>query len=249
MKRCFKRMISLGVTLAFLITLFVPSVSALDFPANDEDILQETTDNIEQELNAQGTSISQELNKLIVTYQTDAEKATSVEQKDQLLQLAQATKNILEKYERYGLLRGSPAVEAKYALAIAAIVSWFNSQGYILSAELLTHADDNTNPNSTYVPSYGYIVDYSSVTTAIRRGPGSNGTGIYSISDNADLHYSINKFNWTKTSSQLVISDTYDYELGDPSYSNITGQAVNAMALAQKEGAIVPYSVVIYTNL
>ena len=60
-------MISLGVTLAFFMTLFVPSVSALDFPANDEDILQETTDNIEQELN-----------KLIVTYQTDAEKATGV---------------------------------------------------------------------------------------------------------------------------------------------------------------------------
>ena len=59
----------------------------------------------------------------------------------------------------------------------------------------------------------------------------------------------MNKCNWTKTSSQLVISDTYDYELGDPSYSNITGQAVNAMALAQKEGAIVPYSVVICTNL
>lgn len=41
-----------------------------------------------------------------------------------------------------------------------------------------------------------------------------------------------------------MVTDVYDFELGDQSYpDNIAGIAVNAMALAQADGYLVPYTV------
>ncbi|MCR4709844.1 MAG: hypothetical protein K5653_06300, partial [Clostridiales bacterium] len=64
--------------------------------------------------------------------------------------------------------------------AVGAVIAWFNSKGYKLSAELLDNALVNKTLNSWYYPYYGNRVDSSSVFISIKNNmTDSSGSGIF----------------------------------------------------------------------
>lgn len=135
-------------------------------------------------------------------------------------------------------------------IAVAAIVSYFDSNGYDLAAELLAFAYQNKSSSVTYQPYNGYKASASNITNKIRFNNKDYGSEAFPNSGNKndkDLYYAIHAFDYTKFNGRLIIRDTYDYAVSD--YTGIAGAAVNTMWLAQQLGVIVPFNVEIYLPL
>jgi len=136
-----------------------------------------------------------------------------------------------------------------FILAKIAIVAWFQSNNYKLSAELLNYSFVNKSLNKRYTPnpintnqilSSQWFEDHKNLT--------SSGSGVFST---GDLKYSIHLFNYYfgydfDIYKYLVIEDVYDFASGDQSYPEIAGIANNAMYLAQRVGCLVPFKTTIY---
>lgn len=130
---------------------------------------------------------------------------------------------------------------------IAAVVAYFNSQAYVLSAELMSHYGENRDPTSTYYPSNAGVlkktVAFAELKTlggyALGSGQfaGGNG-GRYDM----DAYYAINKYNYEKVGRKIIISDKYDYT-EKASYKTIPGIAINFMYELERRGLAVPYYV------
>lgn len=115
---------------------------------------------------------------------------------------------------------------------------------YSLSGELLTRATMNSDTSYIYTPTYASVVRNAKAVRDIVRSGKTSGSGEIKFSDSPDGYYAVHLFNFRKQGSQYVVTDVYDFELGDQSYpDNIAGIAVNAMALAQADGYLVPYTV------
>lgn len=128
--------------------------------------------------------------------------------------------------------------------AVSAVKAWFNYNGYLLSAELLTHARENKVHNSLYTPINGYRVKQSPVYSKIMKLSSRSGTDAFPNSGTVaqrDLYYAIHKFSWSKHNNKLTIIDKYDFEKGK--YAGIAGVAVNAMYEAQQQGVITPFGI------
>ena len=166
-----------------------------------------------------------------------------------------ALDSLIESYEAYEsdegiLIDESRSVNSIYDVAIAAVIAWFNNQEYLLSAELLTHAKDNTSLNSIYYPVHGNRVEYSSIFWQCHNNYSvSFGTGEFPNSGTSiekDLYYAIHKFNWYRLgNSSIRIQDRYDFAYDKDHWATIQGFAVNVMYLAQQAGDLTPYYVYI----
>lgn len=136
------------------------------------------------------------------------------------------------------------------AYAVAAIIAYFQSNGYDLAAELLSVAYINTSSSSTYEPRYGYKASASSVINKIRYNNQIYGSALFPNSESQndkDLYYAIHKFDYVKSSGRLMLTDIYNYATSD--YTGIADAAVNTMFLAQQLGVIIPFNVRIYLPL
>lgn len=109
----------------------------------------------------------------------------------------------------------------------------------------MTRAKLNTDPEYKYSPTYASVVRNTKAVRDIVKSGRSSGSGEIKFTDSPDGYYAVHLFNYEKQQgSNYLITDVYDFELGDQSYpDDITGVAVNAMALAQKDGYLVPYTV------
>lgn len=130
---------------------------------------------------------------------------------------------------------------------IAAVVAYFNSKAYVLSAELMSHYGENRDPTSTYYPSNAGVlkktVAFAELKTlggyALGSGRFAGGSGgRYDM----DAHYAINKYDYEKVGRKIIISDIYDYT-GKASYNTIAGVAINFMYELERRGLAVPYYV------
>lgn len=129
-------------------------------------------------------------------------------------------------------------------VAVAACIAYFTSSGYVLSAELLTHARANTSLNSYYYPIHASIVKQSPVFTQLRNGTLNSGSSIFPNSGTTaqkDLYYAIHKFSWARMWGTIHIYDTYDFKL-DLDYNNLfVDIGVNVTVLAQGYQIITPF--------
>lgn len=130
---------------------------------------------------------------------------------------------------------------------IAAVVAYFNSKKYVLSAELMSHYGENRDPTSSYSPSNAGVlkktVAFAELKTlggyALGSGRFAGGSGgRYDM----DAHYAINKYNYEKVGRKIIISDKYDYT-EKASYNTIAGVAINFMYELERRGLAVPYYV------
>ena len=90
---------------------------------------------------------------------------------------------------------------------------------------------------------------HSPLFNKIKNSKGKCGTGVFRPDPSdpclQDLHYAINQFRWVKNSSHgsVTILDRYDFDVAN--YDGLTNGAVNLMYMAQIEGVIVPFKVII----
>lgn len=240
------------LSLVFILSVF-PGY-ALGYQADEQPnklTIEETVAVLEAELNEMGTSVPKELKELRTSYQAQLLEETDPECIQNLKLLINTCSKLEAAYNEYASAKnGEISMQANkpfhpaHTVAVGAVVSWFNSQGYILSSELLMFAEENDSTNTVYHPVNKQVFRRSSTTNSILSSSKTKGSGEYNKSDNPDLYYAVHGFSWEKKTSpdRLIITDVYDYELGDTSYGNIQQVAVNAMALAQRDGYIVPYN-------
>ena len=200
---------------------------------------------IEENLRKEGTSIPKELEKLSKHFKN---KALTYEYHDKALSIVNSIDDIL-----FDIDSSNKGINLKgvrhpiYSQAVGAVISWFSSQGYFLSAELLIHARDNNDPNSSYYPVEGSRVTTSDVFAKIKKSTEYKGKDEFPNQGSKyerDLYYSIHGFRWIKNYyNDVTIIDYYDYEFDK--YEGLQGYAVGAMAMAERLGVIVPYHVYI----
>lgn len=192
-------------------------------------------------------------------YQNLMNVRTDSDSQEKITRLIQTTEELLATYENSVTESGAILTRSSNGVldvAVATMISGFSAAGYRLSAELLTHARDNTSLNSTYIPvnsdvlwgsplladiwTSGAISD-SAVFPKVGGVPG----GIDPAVGLNDLFYAIHKFDYYKKISlpnqYLEITDTYDFASGD--YSSFAGVLVDTMYEAQEAGILTPYEV------
>ena len=214
-----------------------------------------TVAGVEYELQTKGTSITEELSDMKNNYLKMASLAETSEEKQKCLALADTIAELLDEYTGYTAnltkdVQRNSSNDAYYAIAVAAIVTWFNGNNCLLASELLTRAKDNTVLDSRYTPIYRTKIINNPVVRDFMDSPQTEGSGEFSKSQSNDLYYAIHLFNWEKDDDVFIFSDRYDYELGDQSYpDSIAEAAVYTMARAQRDGYITPYYVYVRVNM
>lgn len=224
--------------------------------AADEVEVEETADSsqslamntylLKKTMQKQGIDVLSELEHTTAKYESLLKKASSEEEKQQIQELIDTTKELMNAYYRANYCASTQGISnVTYAVPIAAVIGYFSAEGYKLAAELLTHMNKNKSLDSTYTPTYGYLVKSSEVFQAIANGSktaGSAGFENNGTTVDKDLYYAIHLFNYTKPSPDsktVQISDRYDYASGN--YSGVAGVAINTMKAAQDAGVLIPF--------
>lgn len=201
---------------------------------------------IEQTLSDSDSSVILELTKQKENYESMLENTTDLNEQENLQSLILATNKLIDQCNNLRIAPLSNEDKGEdYSAVISAAVAYFNISSYKLAAELLTHMSDNTVKNSKYTPIHGMRVMSSDLTYDLALGSEVNGSGVYSqdgtVNGN-DLHYSINSFDFKKTSANskvLIIEDTYDFAKDE--YSGIENAVINELYKAQEAGQLVPF--------
>lgn len=251
MKKVIRRLSAIVLAMIMAISVNMPvraeEASVLPLKESVEMQMKENLAIIEEELNQQGTSVVEELNNAILWLEEEKTACTDAKEREKVQAIIDTTKRLLQEYVNYSSgIEGQGVDHPVYTPAVAAVASYFSACGYRLSFELLTHAQDNNVLDSTYIPHYGYLIDNSIVVRRIASEGITSGTAEFPNSGSTtdqDLYYAIHNFSYTFTKSTrvFVLSDRYDFALGD--YNGIAGAAVDTMYMAQLTGVLVPYYV------
>jgi len=253
-----KKRTKIFVCLILIISLLLPSTLALAAPVQtdqankmmEEIVITTLSDSIamiEQDLSEKGMTVSDGLQMFISKLESDMAIAESRADKEQLQQLIIATQEMQAEFDTYKKSQDS-SKSPIYAAAITAIVAWFGTMQYWLSAECLTHAKNNKVLDSQYIPAFGNVVNSSPVWAKIQKTSALWGTDTFPNSgnyQNKDLYYAIHLFSWTKptgNSTRVTLNDRYDFALNDK-YSGLAGTAVNICYLAQLSGYLTPFKI------
>lgn len=214
-----------------------------------EKALESVINEIEENLEMQGSSVCDGLDQAVAMLEREKEQSTDEEEKVKIQALIDTTQELKGEYISYSNGIAPLGVENPvYSPMVAAVASFFSINGYRLSYELLVHARDNNQLNSTYVPVYGDRIKASDVTGRIMASnKDSSGSAAFENSGNAvekDLYYAIHNFNYTfkKVGHTFTLTDRYDYALSGE-YTGVAGIAIDKMFEAQQMHVLVPYYV------
>lgn len=222
---------------------------------------------VNEELNYYDTSIDNELNKKINSYEEKLENFNlnekNVEEYQELVAKLENSKEMLDNYNNLLYTPSTTMVVINPNIAVnnvltdsallaiyAAALVYFNANGYLLAEELLEHMKTNQSINSSYKPintqniksTQGYKSIISSSSTRSSYNFEKDGTQA-----GDDAFYALHSVNYNKTNtnSGVVISDRYDYAY-DMAYDDFKTDAVcNAMYTLQERGYLTPYYVII----
>lgn len=243
-----KKVLSL-ISCILIIALTAQNSFALSVSENsNEKIIAENIEIMENELEQNNTNVATELNEMMNEYRQIASTMSSREEIEQINRLITTLEELLIEYQLYADGITTYKYHAIYTPAIAAAIATFHGLFYLLSAELLTHAKDNTVLDSNYVPTYGARARNSDVITQIAYSDAISGSATFEKGSNfmeKDLYYAIHNFDFSKsfpTAKVVYIKDRYDFKHGDYNFDPL-GIAVNTMYRAQEAGYLVPYYV------
>lgn len=230
-----KKIISLALTIIMLM-----SVSATAFAYNTNDAAKAIY-LIENELAENNTSVVAELTEM-------KNRSTSAEQ-------IALINGMIEEYEAYQ--NGTLAVpygsfHLIYSPAVSAVIAYFNSQGYVLSAELLAHAKDNNTLDSAYTPSNGALMAQTAKYAELCSNGLTSGTANFTKTGatvDDDFYYAIHACSYTKDTANNTITVTDRYDFAPNDWSDIQGIAVDTMYKAQEAGVIVPFQLSITVSM
>ena len=232
-----KKILCMALSAIMLLSIFVPAF-AVQNPINEA---AQAIAVIEDELAESNTSVLAELTEMKARL-TDAEQIAVID-------------DMIEEYAVYQ--NGTLAVpygsfHLIYSPAVSAVVAYFNSQGYVLSAELLAHAKDNNVLDSAYTPSNGALMTQTAKYTELCSNGLTSGTANFvktgaTIDD--DFYYAIHACTYAKDveANTITVTDRYDFAPND--WSDIQGVAVDTMYKAQEAGVIVPFQLSITVSM
>ena len=228
-------------------TLPISTVLAKDFIRILTSSLSEKGTNAEQELR----SFCNDIRNLL--YSDDHKKSSS--NYESVSQLLVEANTVYDKYISFAFSHPNTNRDddtAPFEGAVGVVIAWFYNNGYLLSAELLTHAMNNSTLNSNYYPVYGNLVEYSDVFWACHNNISvMYGTDSFELDGSSsaaekDLYYAIHSFTWYRlTNGNIRITDRYDFHYDKDYWGTIQGYAVYTMLVAQNMGVLTPYYVYI----
>ena len=241
----------LSVISCFMIILLMPqtvfALSALE--KSDEQLIAENIVVLESVLAENYTDVVNELNKMIEQYEEILADTATEEESEQINNLIATLEELIADYQLYNAGISTYKFHAVYSPAVAAVVAYFNHNGYQLSAELLTYAKENTGRTSIYVPAYSARAKYTTVIQQIGYGTVVQGSAAFEPGDSEidmDMYYAIYNFDFFKespTSRLVYVNDTYDFGHDEANYTSIAGIAVETMYRAQQAGFLTPFIV------
>lgn len=233
-----KKIISISLCLIMLLGISVTAFASQTSSINEA---AQAIALIEDELAESNTSVLAELTEMKARL-TDADQIAVID-------------DMIEEYAAYQ--NGTLAIpygsfHLIYSPAVSAVVAYFNSQGYVLSAELLAHAKDNNVLDSAYTPSNGALMLQTSKYTELCSNGLTSGTANFvktgtTVDD--DFYYAIHACTYTKDAeaNTITVTDRYDFAPND--WSDIQGVAVDMMYKAQEAGVIVPFQLSITVSM
>ena len=220
------------------------SFSSMAFAAeaeNDATNVATAISAIESKLAANDTDVISELNEM----------KARVTDENQIEQLEE----MINEYEAYS--NGTLAVpygsfHLVYSPAVSAVVAYFNSNGYVLSAELLVHAKENDVLDSAYTPSNTALMTQTTKYAELCSNDLTSGTANFvktGITADDDFYYAIHACSYTKdmVNNTITVTDRYDFAPND--WSDIQGVAVDTMYEAQQAGVIVPFQITMTVSM
>lgn len=212
--------------------------------------LSESVSVLENTLSENGTDVVYELNNLIAQFEARKAEAATAQEIARLDGLISTLEDLIAEYSLYTAGVSTYKYHLIYSPAVATVIAYFNLRGYLLAAELLTRAKEDTD-EILYVPTYGARTGSSAVIQQIGNGTVDEGNASFEPGDSTiemDLYYAIHSFNFFKpspTSRVVYISDTYDFKHEEEAYETVAGIAIDMMCKAQDAGVLTPYVVLI----
>ncbi|MDE5549529.1 MAG: hypothetical protein K2J13_04690 [Clostridia bacterium] len=258
----------LSLCLMFLTILFIGNTLTNDYASADTiqysprnvaveqenlEYFYDSMNILENELEDNHTSVLEQLNKQLTRY-TDMLNNQTYNDLDNIKCLIATTENLIEEYEKYENRNISRApYHAIYTPMIAAVIAYFNSNDYVLSAELLTHAKDNEILDSKHTIENTSVIQSSDLFKELANGEETYGESAFEKTgktEDDDLYYAIHQFEFEKESEyshSIRIIDSYDYEERKKPDS-IEEKAINQMYKAQQAGALIPFKISEYVT-
>ena len=161
-----------------------------------------------------GSSVDTELEEMIEEYQAKSiDSAYTEQQRIDSKEIAYTLTQL--RHRIHNPLPTTRSGNSGYDSAAGAILAWFNSRGYKLSAELFSHAMSNKALGSAFSPTNGSRIRSSSVVTSINKNKNASGSAAFPNSGNTtqrDLYYAIHSFNWKTNRGVFTLTDTYNFE-------------------------------------
>lgn len=222
---------------------------------SEQELREKLTDEMEQ-LNQyfenQNTSIPQILTGEINRLKELKSNTSSQDEYRRLDNLIKEYNNLLDEYNVCNSGVTTFGIEDPVlSTGVAAIVSYFITLRCELSAELLTHAKENSVEDSIYYPAMTnhmyQTAEYHRLTYLVGTQHVTSGSGEFANSNtvaDTDMYYAIHLYKFSvDNSGNITIKDKYDFEYGKKRYEGLAGTAVDLMTFAQSKGVIVPYQV------
>lgn len=226
--------------------------------ADEAHTIKESIDAIENELSKKGINVLSELSDQVDYYKKLLLSENSDDKRDQINYLIDSIESLANQYTISQNARYLESNDETYTTTsmnvalISPVIAYFNSNGWYLAAELLTHMANNSTIDSIYRPINASIVTASPVYQNIVNGSIKYGFSNFTndgTQHGGDLYYAIHAFRFTKSDSNrlVVITDRYDFALVD--YDSVAGVTVYAMTVLQNSGILNPYYTIIERSI
>lgn len=242
-----RRIMSVISCLLVILLMTQPAFAFSSAEKSDEQLIEENINILENELEENQTDVVSELNKMIRQYQEMLATVETDEESNQMSNLIATLEELIADYQLYDAGISTYKFHAIYTPAVATVIAYFNAKNYLLAAELLTHAKENTVLDSYYTPNYGARAMHSPVSKQIANNTAVSGNASFEQGErpvDMDLYYAIHDFSFTKsfpTARVYTLRDRYDYKSKDYDFGDIAGIAVETMYKAQGAGVITPF--------
>ena len=150
-------------------------VSASSYESKNIEKMSELVYDIENQLQKDGTDVKKELRKLATELKKQERNVHNISnellnrgKKEQIRSLEKTLDEMIHIYDTKKSTMITGGIEDVCRAAVIAIIGWFSSNDYLLSAELLSHAWDNNDIDSYYSPAFGIRIEASPVFWACR---------------------------------------------------------------------------------
>ena len=185
-------------------------------------------------------------------YKIQRDNTNDENQKEKYNNLIQTAQDLIDSYRTNKNINVC-ATNAPTAADMAIIVSGLMTIGYDLGAEFLLYSLSDKAGTEIYKTIYGGRIYSSPLIHEIIESNKTSGSGIFDKNRTTveeDLHYSIQRFSYTRSGNILTLNDRYDYKEEDKNNPDpIKKEVITKIFDAEKAGIITYFDFKIELNI